>query len=183
MEGVGTAWSIEIQDAPGDKAAVTNGTEEEEETSSSETTPEDGTSAVHIYEQTIQDPKHPSSLTTTTRPSNSTKIEIAIPNNQEFLASQVDLIEKFKAEDEKASAERDSRAQAKIAASSNSTSNTADDRDNTKLSSLNEHIGPVQFNMGGIQVDADDMLKKIKVAFPSIFIPRKSTHSTLTYNP
>lgn len=27
---------------------------------------------------------------------------------------------------------------------------------------MNEHIGPVQVNMGGIEVDADDMLKKLK---------------------
>lgn len=27
-----------------------------------------------------------------------------------------------------------------------------------------DHIGPVQFNMGGIQVDADDMLQRIKVS-------------------
>ena len=26
-----------------------------------------------------------------------------------------------------------------------------------------EHIGPVQFNMGGIQVDADDMVQRLKV--------------------
>lgn len=33
---------------------------------------------------------------------------------------------------------------------------------------VNEHIGPVQFNMGGIQVDADDMLQRLKVraSFP-----------------
>jgi dynein light intermediate chain 1 len=30
---------------------------------------------------------------------------------------------------------------------------------------VNEHIGPVQFNMGGIQVDADDMLRKLKVSY------------------
>jgi hypothetical protein len=30
---------------------------------------------------------------------------------------------------------------------------------------VNEHIGPVQFNMGGIQVDADDMVRKLKVSF------------------
>jgi hypothetical protein len=29
---------------------------------------------------------------------------------------------------------------------------------------VNEHIGPVQFNMGGIQVDADDMLQRLKVS-------------------
>lgn len=27
---------------------------------------------------------------------------------------------------------------------------------------MNEQIGPVQVNMGGIQVDADDMLRKLK---------------------
>ncbi|KAL9002800.1 MAG: hypothetical protein Q9188_004303 [Gyalolechia gomerana] len=27
---------------------------------------------------------------------------------------------------------------------------------------VNEHIGPVQFNMGGIQVDADEMVRKLK---------------------
>ncbi len=27
---------------------------------------------------------------------------------------------------------------------------------------MNQHIGPVQVNMGGIQVDADDMLRKLK---------------------
>lgn len=33
--------------------------------------------------------------------------------------------------------------------------------------SVNDHIGPVQFNMGGIQVDADDMLQRLKVCSPS----------------
>jgi dynein light intermediate chain 1 len=38
---------------------------------------------------------------------------------------------------------------------------------------VNEHIGPVQFNMGGIQVDADDMLQRLKVC--TLFsLPRKS---------
>lgn len=27
---------------------------------------------------------------------------------------------------------------------------------------VNEHIGPVQFNMGGIQVDADEMVRKLR---------------------
>ncbi|KAI4212246.1 MAG: hypothetical protein LQ349_009366 [Xanthoria aureola] len=29
-------------------------------------------------------------------------------------------------------------------------------------SKVNDHIGPVQFNMGGIQVDADEMVKHLK---------------------
>ena len=35
-------------------------------------------------------------------------------------------------------------------------------------SRVNEHIGPVQLNYGGIQVDADDMLRNIKVRSQNI---------------
>jgi len=40
----------------------------------------------------------------------------------------------------------------------------ADEERNTIVEEgrVNEHIGPVQFNMGGIQVDADDMLQRLK---------------------
>lgn len=29
-----------------------------------------------------------------------------------------------------------------------------------------EHVGPVQFNVGGIQVDAENMLERLKVGQP-----------------
>ncbi|KAI4178184.1 MAG: hypothetical protein L6R41_008512, partial [Letrouitia leprolyta] len=32
----------------------------------------------------------------------------------------------------------------------------------TNSQRVNEYIGPVQFNMGGIQVDADEMVKRLK---------------------
>jgi hypothetical protein len=42
---------------------------------------------------------------------------------------------------------------------------------------VNEHIGPVQFNMGGIQVDADDMLQRLKVCFVLFYAFHGRTNS------
>lgn len=43
----------------------------------------------------------------------------------------------------------------------------------TAGSRVMDHIGPVQFNMGGIQVDADDMVRRLKVRLylPICFLP------------
>ena len=30
------------------------------------------------------------------------------------------------------------------------------------MTGVNEHIGPIQFNMGGIQVDAEDMVRRLQ---------------------
>lgn len=75
-------------------------------------------------------------------------IEISIPSTQAFLTTQLEVLEKLKAEDEAA-------APPKRDPNNSTFSNMNDER-------LNEHIGPVQVNMGGIQVDADDMLKKLR---------------------
>lgn len=75
-------------------------------------------------------------------------IEILIPSTQAFLTTQLEVLEKLKAEDEAA-------APPKRDPNNSTFSNMNDER-------VNEHIGPVQVNMGGIQVDADDMLKKLR---------------------
>ena len=75
-------------------------------------------------------------------------IEVSIPTTQAFLATQLEVLEKLKAEDEAA-------VPSKKDPNNSTFSNMNDER-------VNEHIGPVQVNMGGIQVDADDMLKKLR---------------------
>lgn len=70
---------------------------------------------------------------------------------QTFLSGQQGILEELKAEDER---DRASGAGPKM--------EMAPLEDNSRV---NEHIGPVQFNMGGIQVDADDMLRKLKVSY------------------
>ncbi|KAJ9220250.1 hypothetical protein DTO027B5_1236 [Paecilomyces variotii] len=144
IEGVGTAWSIEIQDPPGtlDDAPAENGDAEDEPNKEDE-----GSSAVAIYEQTIKDPKRETSIARSSQ-ANANKIEIEAEDMQTFLASQAEVLEQLKQDDEK------DRAVRKIPKLEMSAL-----EDNGRV---NEHIGPVQFNMGGIQVDADDMLRKLK---------------------
>ncbi|OJJ48328.1 hypothetical protein ASPZODRAFT_62047 [Penicilliopsis zonata CBS 506.65] len=146
MEGVSTGWSIEIQDPPepvmnesADSAPNTDPTAREV----------DGSSAVTIYEQTIQDPKRDNSISSTGGRANGiNKVEIETVDMQGFLTQQLEILEQLKAEDER---DRTAKPVPKLEMS------PMDDNGR-----VNEHIGPVQFNMGGIQVDADDMLRKLK---------------------
>ena len=138
MEGASTAWSIEIQDPP----------EPLDQSADSAEGEDDGTSAVTVFEQTIKDPKRDTSIAQPTATTRGSKIEVETNDMQFFLADQVDLLEQLRAEDEK---ERANQQVPQLEMSP---------MDEGKV---NEHIGPVQFNMGGIQVDADDMLKKLRV--------------------
>lgn len=143
MEGVSTAWSIEIQDPPESIYQTTNSAQENEHGLA-----EDGTSAVTTFEQTIYDPKQG---TVGANPNNnSTKIEIESTDLQDFFANQANILEDLKARDDK---EHTTQQAPQLEMSP-----MADE------GKVNEHIGPVQFNMGGIQVDADDMLKKLRVS-------------------
>lgn len=143
MEGVSTAWSIEIQDPPESIYQNTNSAQENENGLA-----EDGTSAVTTFEQTIHDPKQGTAGANPN--SNSTKIEIESTDLQDFFANQANILEDLKARDDK---EHTTQQVPQLEMSP-----MADE------GKVNEHIGPVQFNMGGIQVDADDMLKKLRVS-------------------
>lgn len=153
IEGVGTSWSIEIQEppeafkrpSPGDNEEV----REREE-------PESGTSAVAIYENIIKDPKGGASISRAWQ-SEGSPIEVTTIDTQEFLTEQVEVLEQLKAEDEKQ--ERQMRKGGGIIKDSEMMMGIDD------MNRVNEHIGPVQFNMGGIQVDADDMLRRLRVRY------------------
>lgn len=160
MEGISTAWSIEIQDPP---EPLTNGVDDRSSDEQTANAVDDGTSAVAIFEQTIQDPKRDTSMALTGSQRNGNKIEVDTSDMQSFLTKQLEVLEQLKAEDEK------DRAAKKVPQLEMSPLD-----DNGRV---NEHIGPVQFNMGGIQVDADDMLRKLKVRYlpsnPPPFQPTK----------
>ncbi|KAK2676319.1 Dynein family light intermediate chain [Fusarium oxysporum f. sp. vasinfectum] len=77
-------------------------------------------------------------------------ITVESDDTQEFLEKQLKILEAFKAKlPEKGSDNA-------IVRSTRHIDYTGDE------TSISEHIGPVQFNMGGIQVDADDMLQRLK---------------------
>ena len=143
VEGTSTGWSIEIQASA---SAATNGASE---TNDVEKSPD--SAVLHTYESAIPDP-HAYSLSQTKNPS----IEISTLTTQAFLTTQLEVLEKLKAEEEAAAAASSEKDPNNINTFSNSTSNKPHDE------RVNEHIGPVQVNMGGIQVDADDILKKLR---------------------
>lgn len=144
VEGTSSGWSIDIQTPA---SAPVNG---DNETNHAE--PDSSESAkgavLPAYESTITDP-HAYSSGQVKHPG----IELSVPTTQAFLKTQIDVLEKLKADDEAvaASSKRDPNS----STFSNSINKASDEH-------VNEHIGPVQVNMGGIQVDADDMLKRLR---------------------
>ena len=110
--------------------------------------------ALRIYEGTISDPKTGTAAKDATTISDHS-IETECLTSQDFLASQLEALDQLKAEEDKAADRKETR---NISNSSSFNANKAAEQNER----LNEHIGPVQFNMGGIQVDADDMLKRVK---------------------
>ena len=150
IEGVSTGWSIEIQDP----LEPLNINEPMDERPQDDAEAEDGSSAVTIYEQTIKDPKRDHSIALSGRQQLDSKIEVETLDMQGFLSKQVEVLEQLKQEDER---ERATKQVPQLEMSPL--------EDNSRV---NEHIGPVQLNYGGIQVDADDMLRNIKVSSQNI---------------
>lgn len=141
VEGTSSGWSTDIQTPA--SAAVHGGTETKNAGPDSTTT-----MVLPTYESTILNP-HAYSSSQLKSPG----IEISTPTTQAFLTTQLETLEKLKAEEEAAAAS--SKRDPNNSTFSNATDKAHDER-------VHEHIGPVQVNMGGIQVDADDMLKKLR---------------------
>ena len=144
VEGTSSGWSIDIQ-APA-STAVNGNTDTNGPVPNSPTNPEGA--VLPTYESTIGVP-HAYSLDLL----KNSGIELSTPSTQEFLTSQLQNLEKVRAEEEAAAA-------SSIKDTTNSTFSNTTNKPNEER--VHEHIGPVQVNMGGIQVDADDMLKKIR---------------------
>lgn len=139
VEGTSSGWSIDIQ-AP----ATSNDQHAQEEVFAQEV------AVLAIYESTIPNPHNskPAKLSDPPPP-----IEVSTRPNQEFLAAQLETITRLQAEDEKTAGSKSANGTG--SAQSSFSSRQHDER-------VNEQIGPVQVNMGGIQVDADDMVKRLK---------------------
>jgi dynein light intermediate chain 1, cytosolic len=102
-------------------------------------------SAVVLYESQVQDSSL-DALHLAQQTQDTTKLEVDGANTQDFLATLVPRLEQEKKVDEEHGKE--------LAQAASGTDEA-----------ISEHIGPVQFNMGGIQVDADDMVQRLKVRF------------------
>jgi dynein light intermediate chain 1 len=145
-EVVSKAWSTDIQASP----SATAGSQEPKED-------ESHTTAIALYESTITNPKSASSSTTSSN-NVSTALEVSSKDVQAFLGEQAKVLEEFQVSDRK-------ERMAQESSKSNKGSSLAADGEAGRH--VEEHIGPVQFNMGGIQVDAEEMVRKIRVSFPT----------------
>jgi len=117
-------------------------------------------SAVALYESAVQDPTL-DALQIAGRRSQSSKLEVETMETQVFLAQQLKLLETYRLKNEETSREDPRRGGKKFEEDEfgNLLGRPPEPR-------VMEHIGPVQFNMGGIQVDADDMVQRLKVLCP-----------------
>lgn len=102
-------------------------------------------SAVALYESQVQDTSL-DALHLARQKQDTTKLEVEAATAQDFLATLIPRLEAEKKVDED---EGKQFAQGGAGADE----------------IISDHIGPVQFNMGGIQVDADDMVQRIKVCY------------------
>jgi dynein light intermediate chain 1 len=116
-------------------------------------------SAVSRYEETIRDPSL-DALQATTADAAGLKLEVSSLEPQAFLATQLEVLDKIRQDASGMDSSRLARGRV------SSTANEEEGAD-AEEGRVNEHIGPVQFNMGGIQVDADDMLQRLRVCFQS----------------
>ncbi|GAB7356956.1 hypothetical protein MBLNU459_g7798t1 [Dothideomycetes sp. NU459] len=163
VEGISRAWGVEIQSPePSDpvqtsaernpEADAVVGASRDDQRVEQDAAEDHADSTVALYEQQIQDPQP----TNTTSP----KVDVECSADQTFLAAQSERLEAYRAEDEAAKKQRESARRLGSTATPG-----ANETDGGRA--MAEHIGPVQFNMGGIQYDAEDVLRRLKVSIPT----------------
>ncbi|EWC48109.1 hypothetical protein DRE_02688 [Drechslerella stenobrocha 248] len=146
VEGVGAGWSVDIDLPPPSAAEATDADLDAEV--------EGG--AVELYEEVIRDSRGTDQLAAL-RPKGA--IEMPPVDTQEFLSTQLGLLENRKDEERAAGAGGASSIGAASSGGRNAMGTVGLAETDSRV---RDHVGPVQFNVGGIQVDADDMLRRIQ---------------------
>ncbi|KAI2614997.1 putative motor protein [Hypoxylon sp. NC1633] len=142
VERVSEGWSIDInQPFSTSKSNAVNDPNYQVNEETSEATEPEG-SSVALYEEQVQDMSLDARQLAQGN-NDTTRLEVPSVDTQAFLANQLERLEQQKKADDDSSKE-------------NSFAQGATD------DMISDHIGPVQFNMGGIQVDADDMVQRLK---------------------
>ncbi|EPS37912.1 hypothetical protein H072_8490 [Dactylellina haptotyla CBS 200.50] len=147
VEGVGSGWSVDIDFSPSSA------------TDPNLDAPVDG-GAVELFEEVIRDSRSEDQLAAL-RPKGA--IEMPPVDLQDFLGQQLELLETRK-EDEKAgpgggAGQGASAGGVGLGGARNAMGTVGLGETDSRV---RDHVGPVQFNVGGIQVDADDMLRRIR---------------------
>jgi len=112
---------------------------------------------VVLYEAAVQDPTM-DALQMAGRTNYSTDLEVETTDTQTFLSQQHKVLEAYRQKSDEHREDPRTRTLKKIA------DDTYGYDGRGTEPKVMEHIGPVQFNMGGIQVDADDMVQRLMVS-------------------
>jgi dynein light intermediate chain 1 len=155
-EAISKGWEEDIKLPLGSDPGATNADDDEESP-----TPTRDASAIAQYEKWCRDPNSGGLAVVESAMSDGPAVGVESENPQEFLERQLKILEAFKA-----------KAPEKTG-NTNTALPTSRVMEFPEEKSVNDHIGPVQFNMGGIQVDADDMLQRLKV---SCLGPKRNCH-------
>ena len=162
VEGISRGWSVDVQQSFYPSASIDNAVTEKETKLPDRKSDSKSGHVLPAYEDVIKDPNRGAE----TDPAGQNHgIEVEVVNTQEFLASQLEIMERLKVEEEKSQQAKDFRASSDRPI----TGKDIDPASNFPARVV-EHIGPVQFNFGGIQVDSDGMSTKPKAqAVPSAY--------------
>lgn len=119
-------------------------------------------SAVTTFEASVRNPSL-DALQMAGRDTHSTTLEVETQDTQGFLAAQATRLEAIrqKMEEERQQMDAGTRGKKQPAVGEVVEESRAN---------VSDHIGPVQFNVGGIQVDADDMMKRLQVGSLSVLV-------------
>ncbi|CAM1506306.1 Fc.00g059470.m01.CDS01 [Cosmosporella sp. VM-42] len=150
-ELISGAWSEDIQN-PLDSAPLDQDQLESAKKIAAESgePPRQENSAIARYEEWCRDPTSGGLAVVENAMHGEHWVGVESEDTQDFLERQLKILEAFKAK------QPEKQPDNAITRGAGILMNMSDEK------SVSEHIGPVQFNMGGIQVDADDMLQRLK---------------------
>jgi dynein light intermediate chain 1 len=150
-EQVSNSWSEDIS-TPADSMRFGDNEDQADELDEEEEEERQRKSAIARYEGWCRDPNSGGLAVVENAMHGEKWITVESDDTQDFLEKQLKILEAFKAKQPEKGTDN------AIARSTRHIDYGNDEK------SISEHIGPVQFNMGGIQVDADDMLQRLKVS-------------------
>lgn len=179
MEGVNKGWSSDLEEQSSPSGGPDEGDIDDDDKVVREIMEKAiRGSAIDTYEEAIGELRQLSAglfgaPSGTKRP----RLEVESLDIQDFLAGQLEVIQRLRLE-EKRSERKDLSHEGTGADNSQPDGRAMENGGlHDEAGRVNEHIGPVQFNMGGIQVDADDMLKRLKVNMSALDQEIKYVHS------
>lgn len=161
VEEISQKWSVDIDVPAGPTQRNGEPADDEQisavDTASSTSDREDEDSATVIYEAEIRNPASDSITSDPSKEGNG--IEVTSIDPQLFLKEELQVLDLLRQEDDKDAALKAARKETDPSARNVFTASTSGD-DTSGI--VEEHIGPVQFNMGGIHVNADEMVKRLQ---------------------